>query len=91
MAGASASDAALYGARSRLRPIVMTSTAMIAGMMPVALGLSDGTGQMAPLGQAVVGGLAAATFATLFVLPSIFGTAQAHSHRHAPSLWIPDV
>jgi multidrug efflux pump subunit AcrB len=60
--------AAIEGAVSRLRPILMTSFAMIAGMMPLALG----AGQTAPLGRAVVGGLALATVATLFFLPAVF-------------------
>ena len=84
--GATAAAAAVEGARSRLRPILMTSTAMIAGMMPVALGLGDRSGQMAPLGCAVVGGLAAATLATLFVLPSVFAVVQAHSNRRSAAL-----
>jgi multidrug efflux pump subunit AcrB len=86
MNGATAADAALEGAGSRLRPILMTSAAMIAGMMPVALGFSDRSGQMAPLGCAVIGGLAAATVATLFVLPSIFALVQARSHRRDVAL-----
>ncbi len=60
--------AALEGAVSRLRPILMTSFAMVAGMLPLALG----SGQTAPLGRAVVGGLVLATAATLFVLPAVF-------------------
>ncbi len=60
--------AAIEGAVSRLRPILMTSFAMIVGMMPLALG----AGQTAPLGRAVVGGLALATVATLFFLPAVF-------------------
>jgi multidrug efflux pump subunit AcrB len=84
--GATAADAALEGARSRLRPILMTSAAMIAGMMPIALGLGEGGGQAAPLGRAVVGALAAATMATLFVLPSVFALVQTRSHRRAASL-----
>jgi multidrug efflux pump subunit AcrB len=64
--------AAIEGGRSRLRPILMTSFAMIAGMLPLALGLGDGGDQTAPLGRAVVGGLALATLATLFILPSFF-------------------
>jgi multidrug efflux pump subunit AcrB len=60
--------AAIEGAVSRLRPILMTSFAMIAGMLPLALG----AGQTAPLGRAVVGGLALATVATLFFLPAVF-------------------
>ena len=64
--------AAVEGGRSRLRPILMTSFAMIAGMMPLALGMGEGGDQTAPLGRAVVGGLALATFATLFIVPSFF-------------------
>ncbi len=64
--------AAVTGAVSRLRPILMTSFAMIAGMMPLALGLGEGGDQTAPLGRAVVGGLALATLATLGVLPAVF-------------------
>jgi multidrug efflux pump subunit AcrB len=86
MDGAGATDAALEGAKSRLRPILMTSVAMIAGMMPMALSLGQGGGQAAPLGRAVVGGLAAATLATLFVLPSVFGIVQARTHRRQASL-----
>jgi multidrug efflux pump subunit AcrB len=64
--------AAIEGAVSRLRPILMTSFAMIAGMMPLALGLGDAGDQTAPLGRAVVGGLVLATVATLFILPAVF-------------------
>ncbi len=86
MAGASAAKAAVEGARTRLRPILMTSTAMIAGMMPIALGLSDVSGQMVPLAWAVIGGLFAATLATLFVLPPFFVLLQTHAHRRGVSL-----
>jgi multidrug efflux pump subunit AcrB len=86
IAGATAAEAAIEGARSRLRPILMTSAAMIAGMMPMALSLGQGGGQAAPLGRAVVGGLAAATLATLFVLPSIFAVVQTRAHRRLASL-----
>ncbi len=68
--------AAVQGGRSRLRPILMTSCAMIAGMIPMALGLGAGGDQTAPLGRAVVGGLAVATLATLLVLPAAFAVAQ---------------
>jgi multidrug efflux pump subunit AcrB len=64
--------AAVEGGRSRLRPILMTSVAMIAGMFPMALGLGESGAQTAPLGRAVIGGLALATVATLLVLPAIF-------------------
>jgi len=64
--------AAVEGAKSRVRAVVMTSCAMIAGMMPLALGLGEGGDQTAPLGRAVVGGLISATLATLLVLPAFF-------------------
>jgi multidrug efflux pump subunit AcrB len=67
-----AAVAAVEGGRSRLRPILMTSLAMIAGMLPMALGLGRSGEQSAPLGRAVVGGLALATVATLLVLPAVF-------------------
>ncbi|MBI3416554.1 MAG: efflux RND transporter permease subunit [Verrucomicrobia bacterium] len=80
-----AATAAVEGARSRLRPILMTSCAMIAGMIPLALGLGEGGDQTAPLGRAVVGGLALATLATLFVLPSVFAIVARNKVR-SPSL-----
>jgi hypothetical protein len=64
----------------------MTSCAMIAGMVPMALGLGEGGEQTAPLGRAVIGGLAVATFATLFVLPSIFAVIQGRSSTRSASL-----
>ena len=73
-------EAAIEGARSRLRPILMTSFAMLAGMVPMALGLGEGGEQSAPLGRAVIGGLLGATCATLIILPAIFATLQS---RHA--------
>jgi len=84
--GAAADAAAVDGAQSRLRPILMTSLAMIAGMMPMALGLGEGGQQTAPLGCAVVGGLAVATLATLLVLPSVFAIVQARAHRRSASV-----
>lgn len=73
-------------ARSRLRPILMTSCAMIAGMLPLALGLGEGGDQTAPLGRAVVGGLAMATVATLFVLPAVFVLFRQQSSTLSSSL-----
>ncbi len=86
VAGSDAAAAAVDGAQSRLRPILMTSLAMIAGMLPLALGLGEGSEQTAPLGRAVVGGLAAATLATLFVLPAVFAVVQRRAHRRSASL-----
>ncbi len=79
-------EAAIIGAQGRLRPILMTSCAMTAGMIPLALGLSEGGQQSAPLGRAVIGGLVAATLATLFVLPSVFAFVQGWAGRDSASL-----
>ena len=86
LSGKSSIDAALDGAVSRLRPILMTSLAMIAGMLPMAIGFGESGGQTAPLGRAVIGGLAAATVTTLLVLPGIFALIRAKAGRHSPSL-----
>src|SRR5438876_1479574 len=84
--GTDAIAAAVDGAQHRLRPILMTSCAMIAGMVPMALGLGEGGEQTAPLARAVIGGLAVATFATLFVLPSFFAVIQGRSSTQSASL-----
>src|SRR4051812_21314515 len=84
--GRSAQDAAIEGASSRLRAVLMTSCAMIAGMLPMALGLGEAGQQNAPLGRAVIGGLIAATLATLFVLPSLFAMFQNGVSSMSPSL-----
>ena len=81
-----AGQAAVEGAQSRLRPILMTSCAMIAGMVPMALGLGEGGEQTAPLGRAVIGGLVAATLATLVVLPTVFALVQGRAGTLSPSL-----
>jgi len=86
MSGAVPADAAVEGAQSRLRPILMTSLAMMAGMMPMALALGEGGEQTAPLGRAVVGGLAAATIATLLVLPSVFTILRGRTGARSVSL-----
>lgn len=75
--GLSARDAALDAASTRLRPVIMTALAMIVGMVPMALGLGEGGEQNAPLGRAVIGGLSFATFATLTVLPLVYGRLRA--------------
>jgi RND family efflux transporter MFP subunit len=82
-----ASDkAAIEGARGRLRPILMTSCAMIAGMVPMAVGWSEAGEQTAPLARAVIGGLAAATLATLVALPTVFAFVQGTATRESASL-----
>jgi multidrug efflux pump subunit AcrB len=84
--GRSAPAAAVEGAAGRLRPILMTTCAMMAGMLPMALALGESGQQNAPLGRAVIGGLAAATAATLLVLPSVFALAQSRATTQSPSL-----
>jgi multidrug efflux pump subunit AcrB len=64
----------------------MTATAMIAGMTPMALGFGQGAEQTAPLGRAVIGGLAAATLATLFVLPAAYTILQRKAGHVSVSL-----
>jgi multidrug efflux pump subunit AcrB len=68
----SAAQAAIEAGATRFRPVVMTALAMMVGMLPVALGFGDGGDQNAPLGRAVIGGLACATVATLFFVPAVF-------------------
>jgi multidrug efflux pump subunit AcrB len=70
--GDTAVEAALAAGRTRLRPVLMTALAMIVGMLPMSLGLSEGGEQNAPLGRAVIGGLVVATFATLFFVPVVY-------------------
>ena len=84
--GREAAAAALEGAGSRLRSILMTSAAMIAGMIPMAIGLGEGGEQTAPLGRAVIGGLSGATCATLLILPAIFTLLAWKSGRASVSL-----
>jgi multidrug efflux pump subunit AcrB len=84
--GMPANQAAVEGAGSRLRAILMTSCAMIAGMLPMALALGEAGQQNAPLGRAVIGGLIAATLATLFVLPSMFALFQRRASTASASL-----
>jgi multidrug efflux pump subunit AcrB len=70
----------------RLRPIIMTSVAMIAGMLPMAIGHGEGGEQVSPLGRAVIGGLLFSTFAVLIILPSVFAWVQGKTTTHSPSL-----
>jgi multidrug efflux pump subunit AcrB len=83
--GASARDAAVAGGHGRLRAILMTATAMIAGMIPMALGTGE-RAQSAPLGRAVIGGLLFATVATLAILPAVYTLLQSRAGTLSPSL-----
>ncbi|MDB5710146.1 MAG: transporter [Sphingomonas bacterium] len=79
--------AALEAGMTRFRPVLMTALAMIIGMLPMALGLGEGGEQNAPLGRAVIGGLAVATFATLMFVPVIFTIAH---RRHSATKQAPE-
>jgi len=68
----SAYEAMLAAGYARIRPVLMTATAMVLGMLPMSLGLGEGGEQNAPLGRAVIGGLMFATVTTLFVVPIIY-------------------
>ncbi|MCP3718931.1 efflux RND transporter permease subunit [Paraburkholderia sp. CNPSo 3281] len=80
--------AALDAGFNRFRPVLMTALAMLIGMLPMALGLGDGGEQNAPLGRAVIGGLAIGTLSTLVFVPVVFGMvhgwlAQRRAARNA--------
>jgi len=76
--------AAVEAGFTRFRPVLMTALAMIIGMAPMALGLGEGGEQNAPLGRAVIGGLMAATVATLFFVPIVFSVIH-RNHQHISS------
>jgi multidrug efflux pump subunit AcrB len=78
--------AVIAAGKTRLRPILMTALAMIIGMVPMALGLGEAGEQNAPLGRAVIGGLAFATFATLFLVPIFYTLLR----RRQPALHMLD-
>jgi CzcA family heavy metal efflux pump len=81
--GVSAIEAAVAAGYTRMRPVIMTALAMIIGMVPMALGFGEGGEQNAPLGRAVIGGLAVATVATLFFVPVIFSIFHGWRLRRA--------
>ncbi len=79
-------EAAKVSASVRLRPILMTSLAMIAGMIPMAAGFGEAGDQTAPLGRAVIGGLIASTFAALYIVPLVYSLVQQKTSYDDPSL-----
>jgi multidrug efflux pump subunit AcrB len=74
------------GATGRMRAILMTATAMICGMIPMAIGFGEGGAQSAPLARAVIGGLIFSTLTTLTVLPAIYASLQARASSTSNSL-----
>ncbi len=79
-------DAAVYGAQSRLRPVLMTAIAMVVGMIPMALGLSESGQQTAPLARAVIGGLCGSTITTLLIMPVIYAIVHHDKPTYTASL-----
>jgi len=82
--GDDARRAAWLAGVTRLRPVVMTALAMVLGMLPMSLGLGEGGEQNAPLGRAVIGGLAVATFTTLFFVPVVYGSWRQKARASSP-------
>ncbi|MGA2761517.1 MAG: efflux RND transporter permease subunit, partial [Candidatus Cybelea sp.] len=83
--GLDATAAALEAGFTRFRPVLMTALAMIIGMVPMALAMGEGGEQNAPLGRAVIGGLAVATIATLFFVPTVFSFLHRNRGGHPPA------
>ena len=81
--GASISDAVITGGKSRLRPVLMTSLTTVLGMLPMAMGLGEGSEIWQPMGVAVVGGLLMSTIITLFIVPSLYAMLEGSIERRA--------
>ena len=79
--GLSSIDAAIEAGYTRIRPVIMTASAMILGMLPMALGIGEGGEQNAPIGRTVIGGLLFATFATLIVVPMLFAVMNKNNKK----------
>jgi multidrug efflux pump subunit AcrB len=83
-AGASVADALLQAGTVRMRPIVMTTAAMVCGMMPLALALSEGAEIQAPMGRAIIGGVITSTVLTLLVVPVIYSYLVREKKQPTP-------
>ena len=81
--GTSVADAVIAGGKSRLRPVLMTSLTTILGMVPMALGIGEGSEIWQPMGISVVGGLLLSTLLTLFIVPSLYAMLQGRKERKA--------
>ena len=79
--GAKLSDAVIAGGKSRLRPVLMTSLTTILGMVPMSLGIGEGSEIWQPMGIAVVGGLLVSTLLTLFIVPSLYAMLEGRKER----------
>lgn len=81
--GSNVADAVIAGGKSRLRPVLMTSLTTILGMVPMAMGIGEGSETWQPMGIAVVGGLLVSTLLTLFVVPALYSMLEGHNQRKA--------
>ena len=81
--GSNISDAVIMGGKSRLRPVLMTSLTTVLGMLPMALGLGEGSEIWQPMGISVVGGLLMSTLITLFIVPSLYAMLENRMERRA--------
>jgi hydrophobe/amphiphile efflux-1 (HAE1) family protein len=77
-------DATIQAGRTRLRPIMMTTIATIFGLLPMALGIGEGSETNLPLARAVIGGLMVSSFFTLFLVPSLYTVLERFAKRKAP-------
>ena len=81
--GSSVADAVIAGGKSRLRPVLMTSLTTVLGMVPMAMGIGEGSEIWQPMGIAVVGGLLLSTLLTLFIVPSLYAMLEGRKERKA--------
>lgn len=83
VAGLSSYEAIVTSVRDRVRPILMTALTTILGLLPLALGLGEGTEMNQPMGIAVIGGLISSTFLTLYIVPVIYSLFDRETRRRA--------
>ena len=81
--GAAVGDAVIAGGKSRLRPVLMTSLTTILGMVPMSMGIGEGSETWQPMGISVVGGLVVSTFLTLFIVPALYAMMEGRKERKA--------
>ncbi len=74
-------EALLAAGRIRLRPILMTTAAMVFGMLPLSLGIGQGAEQQAPMGRAIIGGVITSTLLTLVVVPVLYSYISGWENR----------
>jgi hydrophobe/amphiphile efflux-1 (HAE1) family protein len=77
-------EATIKAGRTRLRPILMTSIATVVGLLPMSLGIGEGSETNLPLARAVIGGLGVSTFFTLFLVPSLYTWLGKYTRHHSP-------